>query len=473
MTPPSPTGWPCTQVTRSSRGSPSGFVPQVLLNVKPKVQDGSAAQEIDLLVRVAYSQQLVDSIGLFVEVLPGYSLIHPPNNGDNSMGLVLGFGGGVTMPLSDRAFATLRCGLSGRLSKASSRGQGAGGAQHSIRPGGDWGWNAVLGFCRRDRVVPVEVAGGDRASEPRARGRWPACSRASAAWLASLSDAQLVVLAASVLFVLAAWPLLAGRAAAAPGPAQPRRHRAHRGAPRPLSRVHLQRSLALERAAHALVPGVGRAGPVRRGAAVRRGGPGRDRARAAALPAALPRAARSVGVAALRLAAGSQLLGGDGVPELRVRVRAVADSRDRRRSPARRGDPETWHRNRGAFGRDLVRASVPARGRGRPGGGSRRRAADLARARGRGRRAPVADRSGGAALRGHRAPPPGEGGRRHGSAGPAFAFLNPWETLAHLWTDVSGALTPYGEHDHRAGHPAALVRLERTTHCLVADCRSR
>ena len=31
-----------------------------------------------------------------------------------------------------------------------------------------------------------------------------------------------------------------------------------------------------------------------------------------------------------------------------------------------------------------------------------------------------------------------------GRAGPAFAFLNPWEMLAHLWTDVSGALTPYG-----------------------------
>ena len=28
--------------------------------------------------------------------------------------------------------------------------------------------------------------------------------------------------------------------------------------------------------------------------------------------------------------------------------------------------------------------------------------------------------------------------------GPVFAFLNPWETLAHLWTDVSGALTPRG-----------------------------
>jgi hypothetical protein len=29
-------------------------------------------------------------------------------------------------------------------------------------------------------------------------------------------------------------------------------------------------------------------------------------------------------------------------------------------------------------------------------------------------------------------------------AGPAFRFLNPWETLAHLWTDASGAFTWYG-----------------------------
>jgi hypothetical protein len=28
--------------------------------------------------------------------------------------------------------------------------------------------------------------------------------------------------------------------------------------------------------------------------------------------------------------------------------------------------------------------------------------------------------------------------------GPAFAFLNPWETVAHLWTDVSGAFTLLG-----------------------------
>jgi len=29
-------------------------------------------------------------------------------------------------------------------------------------------------------------------------------------------------------------------------------------------------------------------------------------------------------------------------------------------------------------------------------------------------------------------------------AGAAFSFLNPWENLAHLWTDVSGALTRWG-----------------------------
>jgi hypothetical protein len=88
-----------------------GLVPQLILNVKPKVQPGDAATEIDLLARIAYSQQVVDSIGLFVEVLPGYSLIHPPNSaGDNSMGLVLSFGGGVTMPLSERAFVTFGAG---------------------------------------------------------------------------------------------------------------------------------------------------------------------------------------------------------------------------------------------------------------------------------------------------------------------------------------------------------------------------
>ena len=162
---------------------------------------------------------------------------------------------------------------------------------------------------------------------------------------------------------------VAGRAAAAPGPAQSRRDRAHRGAPRPLPRVRVQRSLALERAAHALVPGVGRAGPVRGGAPVRRGRAGHDRAGVADLPAALSRAARSVGIAALRLAAGAQLLDRDGVLELRVCVRAVADPGDRRRSAARRRDVETRHRHRGAVGRDLVRAPVPARG----GGRSRRR----------------------------------------------------------------------------------------------------
>ena len=88
-----------------------GVVPQVLLNVKPKVQDGDAAQELDLFARIAYTQQLVDSIGLFVEVMPGYSLIRPPNNsGDTSSGLVLGLGGGATIPLSERAFASLGLG---------------------------------------------------------------------------------------------------------------------------------------------------------------------------------------------------------------------------------------------------------------------------------------------------------------------------------------------------------------------------
>ena len=87
-----------------------GFAPQLLLNVKPKVQDGGGAQEIDLLARVAYSRQVVESIALFVEVLPGYSVIRPPTVGDTSKGLVLGFGGGTTMALSRATFASFGVG---------------------------------------------------------------------------------------------------------------------------------------------------------------------------------------------------------------------------------------------------------------------------------------------------------------------------------------------------------------------------
>jgi hypothetical protein len=86
-----------------------GFAPQVCFNVKPKVQGGNGGQEIDLMARAAYTRQIVESIALFVEVLPGYSLIRP-SPGDASTGLVLAFGAGSRMALSERAFATFGLG---------------------------------------------------------------------------------------------------------------------------------------------------------------------------------------------------------------------------------------------------------------------------------------------------------------------------------------------------------------------------
>jgi hypothetical protein len=86
-----------------------GLAPQVAFNVKPKVQDSKGAQEVDLMVRAAYSLHIVESIALFVEVLPGYSIIHP-DPGDSATGLVLGLGGGSTIELSEHAFASFGVG---------------------------------------------------------------------------------------------------------------------------------------------------------------------------------------------------------------------------------------------------------------------------------------------------------------------------------------------------------------------------
>jgi hypothetical protein len=86
-----------------------GVAPQVFLNVKAKDEPGGAAQEIDLMARVAYAVRVADTIALYGEVLPGYSLIHPPG-GDMAKGPVFGFGLGAAMDLSDRTFANLGVG---------------------------------------------------------------------------------------------------------------------------------------------------------------------------------------------------------------------------------------------------------------------------------------------------------------------------------------------------------------------------
>ena len=86
-----------------------GIAPQALFNVKPKAQNGAGAQEFDLMARAAYSRPVVDTIDLYVEVLPGYSLIRPPD-GDTARGLVVDLGGGAIIHLSERWFTNLGLG---------------------------------------------------------------------------------------------------------------------------------------------------------------------------------------------------------------------------------------------------------------------------------------------------------------------------------------------------------------------------
>ncbi len=87
-----------------------GLAPQVLYNVKIKEDPAAGARQIDLMARVAYTLHLVDTIGVYAEVLPGYSLISPPGGGDLSRGPLVAFGVGALIDLSDRLFANLGVG---------------------------------------------------------------------------------------------------------------------------------------------------------------------------------------------------------------------------------------------------------------------------------------------------------------------------------------------------------------------------
>jgi hypothetical protein len=86
-----------------------GIAPQVIFNVKPKEDPEAGAKEYDLMARVAYALPVVDTIAVYAEALPGYSLLSPPS-GDTAKGLVVAFGAGVTMDLSDQVFANLGLG---------------------------------------------------------------------------------------------------------------------------------------------------------------------------------------------------------------------------------------------------------------------------------------------------------------------------------------------------------------------------
>lgn len=80
-----------------------GVAPQVVFNVQEKSAGTwvKAVDEYDLMARIAYMYPVVDTINIYGEFLPGYSLI---KNAAGSSGLVLAFGAGVAMDLTDRFF---------------------------------------------------------------------------------------------------------------------------------------------------------------------------------------------------------------------------------------------------------------------------------------------------------------------------------------------------------------------------------
>jgi len=86
-----------------------GLAPQVILHVTPKDDPSINANEIDAMARVAYSFPVAQGTALFVEVLPGYSLIKP-NSGDLAKGFIIGGGAGAVMDMGDRFFVNLGAG---------------------------------------------------------------------------------------------------------------------------------------------------------------------------------------------------------------------------------------------------------------------------------------------------------------------------------------------------------------------------
>jgi hypothetical protein len=90
-----------------------GFAPQVIANVQAKPNDIAYAKpmnEADLFIRVAYAHRLVDTISVYAEALPGYSLILPSDDSAISKGLVVAFGVGCQVDMTDRVFVDVGAG---------------------------------------------------------------------------------------------------------------------------------------------------------------------------------------------------------------------------------------------------------------------------------------------------------------------------------------------------------------------------
>ena len=95
-------------------GFSAGIAPQIIYNVAYKQYPGQltpppATSQTDYMLRLAYTFPVLETVGLYVEALPGYSSIGQPG-GTAATGFVFAFGGGADMEIGNRIFATLGAG---------------------------------------------------------------------------------------------------------------------------------------------------------------------------------------------------------------------------------------------------------------------------------------------------------------------------------------------------------------------------
>jgi hypothetical protein len=96
-----------------------GVAPQALFRVNGKPAEGTSAKAYDLLARVAYIYTVAPKIGIYAEVLPGYSIVTDPSGGSSAKGFVIAGGVGGMMDVTDQVFVNLGVGYQYGLEKVS------------------------------------------------------------------------------------------------------------------------------------------------------------------------------------------------------------------------------------------------------------------------------------------------------------------------------------------------------------------
>jgi hypothetical protein len=94
-------------------GFSAGIAPQFIYNVNYKVNPNPlgaapAVKQSDYMLRLAYTFPVVETIGVYLEALPGYSSFPVP--GASAAGFVFALGAGADMELTNLIFATLGAG---------------------------------------------------------------------------------------------------------------------------------------------------------------------------------------------------------------------------------------------------------------------------------------------------------------------------------------------------------------------------